>query len=70
MRTLNRPHPHTTTTDRAGRRSVRNDHMPARRPSPQLIADAVIASYIHHISERSRRSVLAPQIHMPRPTHD
>ncbi len=28
---------------------------PARRPSPQLISDGVVASYIHEISDRHRR---------------
>ena len=27
----------------------------ARRPSPQLISDGVVASYIHQISDRHRR---------------
>jgi hypothetical protein len=60
MKTPNRSRPHTTTTTRAGRRSVRSDHKAPRR-SPELIADAVTASYIHDISQRSRRSIRAPK---------
>jgi hypothetical protein len=33
----------------------RNTHT-GRRPSAQLISDAVVASYIHDISQRHRRS--------------
>jgi hypothetical protein len=42
--------------------------MPARRPSAQLIADAVIAGYIHDISHGSRRGVRSPQNHLPPPS--
>jgi hypothetical protein len=36
--------PHTTNTRRR----------PARRRNPQLLSDAVVASYIHEISQRHR----------------
>jgi hypothetical protein len=69
MRTLNRSRPHTTTTNGAGHGSVGGHQMPARRLSPQLIADAVMVSYIHEISHGSRRSSRAPNKHLsdPRP---
>jgi hypothetical protein len=70
MRTLDHSRPHTTTTNPPRRRSVRNDHIPARHPSAQLMADAVIAGYIHDISRGSRRSVRSTQNRLPRPRPD
>ncbi len=35
--------------------SRRNGHAPAPRLRPQLIADAVVATYIQDISQRNRR---------------
>ena len=60
---LNPSRPHTTMTDDAGRRSARTQHASERRPSPRLISDAVIANYLHDISQRHRRSVPAPESH-------
>jgi hypothetical protein len=54
MRSLNRSRPHTTAANRAGRRPAWSNDMPARRPSPQRLAEAVTASYIHDISQRRR----------------
>jgi hypothetical protein len=65
---LNRSRPHTTTTDRTGRRAPVREHGSARRLSPRLISDAVVASYLHDISQRRRRGVPAPENHPPRPT--
>jgi hypothetical protein len=42
----------TTTVDRDLRRTART----TTRPSAQLIADGVVASYIHEISQRHGRS--------------
>jgi hypothetical protein len=70
MSTLTQSLRDVTTTDRAIRRSLRTEHMSARRPSAQRVADAVMASYIHDISQRSRRSVRAASNHAPRPTPD
>jgi hypothetical protein len=44
----------------------------ARRPSARLISEAVVASYIHDISERHRRAETAGQresLELRRPTH-
>jgi hypothetical protein len=48
MTTINRPIKHEPTANLNG--SAATDS--ARRPSPKLILDGVIASYIHDISER------------------
>jgi hypothetical protein len=56
MRTINSPRAHTATTHRGASPSVRSEDAPASRPSPRLIADAVIAGYIHDISHATRRS--------------
>jgi hypothetical protein len=47
--------PHTSTSKDARRRVARPPRAPARRPDPELLSDAVVASYIHEISERGRR---------------
>jgi hypothetical protein len=65
---LNVSRPHTTTTGRTVRRAPGTQHMSARRLSPRLISDAVIASYLHDISQRRRRSVPASENHLLRPT--
>jgi hypothetical protein len=62
--------PHTTTTDGIGRRSPMPAHVSGRRLSPWLISDGVIASYLHNISQRRRRSVPALKNHLPRRTPD
>ncbi len=63
MTTLDRPRPHTTTTNAVDRRQSKTHDTPARRPTPQLIADAVIASYIHDISHQRP----SPKDRLPRP---
>ena len=50
----NRPRPHTTTPSRAGRRSSRLERRPGEARSVGLISEAVVASYIHDISDRRR----------------
>jgi hypothetical protein len=55
MRTLHSSRPHTAATRRASHASV-SDDAPARRANPRLIADAVIAGYIHDISRDNRLS--------------
>jgi len=55
MRTIDATRPHNATRHCAGGPSVASDDAPLRRPSPRLIADAVIAGYIHDISHASRR---------------
>jgi len=52
MRNRTIPHPEPVTDNGATPRRVR---VRARRPSPQLISDGVVASYIHEISDRHRR---------------
>ena len=61
---LNPSRPHTTTTDDAGHRSARTQHASERRLSPRLISDAVVASYLHDISQRRRRRLPAPENHI------
>lgn len=57
MRKHNSLRPHTTTTRRA--REHVDGEAPARPPGQRLIADAVIAGYIHDISRGSRRGARA-----------
>ena len=53
MRNRTIVHTEPATDNGAAPRRVR--FRPARRPSPQLISDGVVASYIHEISDRHRR---------------
>jgi hypothetical protein len=53
MRNRTIAHPQTATGNGVAPRRLRV--RPARRPSPQLISDGVVASYIHQISDRHRR---------------
>jgi len=64
----NRPRPHTTTAQPTGRRSLRTERRPGARASAQLITDAVIASYIHDISQRHSSAASQPGRGLPR-TH-
>ena len=50
----NRPRPHTTTPSQAGRRSPRAERRPGQARKTGLISEAVVARYIHDISERRR----------------
>lgn len=52
MRTINRSHAHTLPAANTRPRSARDDHALAPRLRPQLIADGVMAGYIHDISTR------------------
>lgn len=52
MTHINRPNPNTAGSDASWSR--RAELSPRRRPSPQLILDAVVAGYIHDISQRHR----------------
>jgi len=65
MRTPNRSRPHTTTTDATRRRSPGTEHVSASSASPHLIYEAVVASYLHDISEHDRQSVPAPKNQRP-----
>jgi hypothetical protein len=49
-----RPRPHTTTPSQAGRRSPRPARRPGQARTVGLISEAVVARYIHDISERRR----------------
>jgi hypothetical protein len=55
MKSINSTRPQTAATDRTSGPSGKSDDAPARRPTPRHIADAVIASYIHDISQASHR---------------
>ena len=54
MRTSNLPRFQTVTTDRGESRA---DDGSARRPNPHLISEAVVASYLHDISQRHRPDI-------------
>jgi hypothetical protein len=52
MRAINTPDPQRALPTRVGRPRNDEDRSPERRTRRQLIAEAVIASYIHDISVR------------------
>jgi hypothetical protein len=54
MTQINRPRPHTTTSSQASRRSPRPERRPGHARSVGLISEAVVARYIHDISEHRR----------------
>jgi hypothetical protein len=54
MTQINRPRYHTTTPSQTGRRSSRPERRPGQARSAGLISEAVVARYIHDISERRR----------------
>jgi hypothetical protein len=56
MSNLNRPRPHATAPARA-RRLVEPERRPAHRPSASLVSEAVVAGYIHDISQRHRHGI-------------
>jgi hypothetical protein len=55
-----RPRPHTTAPSRAGRRSSRPERRPGQARSVGLISEAVVARYIHDISDRRRPAAAEP----------
>lgn len=52
MMNLNTVHPHAGTPERTGRQSF-SEPQPSRQPRIQLVSEAVVAGYIHDISERA-----------------
>ena len=52
MRTINRSHPHTVSAAKTVQRPSRDGHRVVPRLREQLIADGVVAGYIHDISVR------------------
>jgi hypothetical protein len=54
MNTIDRSHRHRLATAVARRRASRDELAPAPRVRPQLLADGVVAGYIHDISTRHR----------------
>ncbi len=58
MRTTNRSRFQGVTTDRS---EPGVEQVSARRPNPHLISEAVVASYLHDISQRHRRPDTAAQ---------
>jgi hypothetical protein len=54
MRQLHTTRPHTTAQTQAVRRALLAERQGRRRPSTRLVADAVMAGYIHDISQRHR----------------
>jgi len=66
MTQINRSRTHTTAVDRARRRSPRAVLQSGREPSLRRVSDAVVASYIHDISQRHRSGGLAAPGATPR----
>lgn len=60
MREINRLRPHTTTPVQPGRRSPHAERRPGDATSVGLVSEAVVARYIHDISERRRRTTAEP----------
>jgi hypothetical protein len=54
MTQIIRPRPHTTSPNQAGRRSPRPERRPGQARNVGLISEAVVARYIHDISDRRR----------------
>ena len=54
MNTIDRSHLRSLPRTEARRGASRDDHPSVPRLRPQLLADAVIAGYIHDISARHR----------------
>jgi hypothetical protein len=69
MTHTNRLTSHTTASSRAARRSPNAELESRRRPSVRLISDAVVASYIHDISQRHRDGGHAAEACSRRPSH-
>jgi len=69
MTQTNRFPAHTTGPSRADRRSPRAALESRRRPSIGLISEAVVAGYIHDISQRHRDDVRASEARSRRPSH-
>jgi hypothetical protein len=61
MKNVNRLPAHTTSPTREGRRSPHAPVQSGRGLSGRLISDAVVASYIHDISQRHRIGVDEPE---------
>ena len=54
MTQMTRPRSHTTAPSQTGRRSPRPERRPGQARSVGLISEAVVARYIHDISQRRR----------------
>lgn len=54
--------PHTNAQVRVARRPLRSERPARRGPNTRLIADAVVAGYIHDISQRHRSRDEAPAL--------
>ena len=61
-------HDHTGQSSRHRRRSPLATERPGRRPSVRLVSEAVVASYIHDISQRHRDGLAAPRGPRAQPT--
>ena len=62
MRQHHATRPHTNAQSRVARRPLRTERPAHRRPSTRLMADAVVAGYIHDISQRHRSRDEAPAL--------
>jgi hypothetical protein len=63
-----RVHDHTTQSSRNRHRAPHATERPSRRPSVRLVSEAVVASYIHDISQRHRDGLVAPRGPRTQPT--
>jgi hypothetical protein len=63
---LTRSPSHTTTAHGTGRRAAATRHTSARRLDSRVVFDGVVASYLHDISQRRRRSGPVPEGHSRR----
>jgi hypothetical protein len=61
-------HDHTAESSRHRRRSPLATDRPGRRPSVRRVSEAVVASYIHDISQRHRDELAAPRGPRVQPT--
>ena len=60
---------YATASGRDGRRSAHDPLAPGRRPSARLFSDAVVAGYIHDISQRHRDGVRTSDARSRRSAH-
>jgi hypothetical protein len=60
---------HATALIRAERRPSHAAPASGRRPSARLISEAVVASYLHDISQRHRDGIHASDARSRRPSH-
>ena len=68
MTHIGRVHHHGTQSSRNRGRVTHGTEQSGRRPSVRLVSEAVVASYIHDISQRHRDGSAAPRGPRAQPT--